>query len=171
MWFYIFGHVEFEDKQVLDLGCGYGDLLSLSLDAGALYVMGVDMDFAMASYAEAKLYENGYTTDDYSIVVDDIDRIVEYDDTKYMGYDIIICTSVLPYLKNPDASLKWMRENSEIAIIECQYADDGPGPEGIRNDKEMSSVLGDAGWKNVNKIGTTDVVIRPSARTIWKCYD
>lgn len=171
MWFYMNGHVDFADKQVLDLGCGYGDFVSLCLDADALYVTGVERDYIIASYASTRLAEEGHSAGDYQIIVDDIDRIVKDRDLLYSGYDIIVCTSVLPYLDDPEAALMWIRGNSSIAIIECQYAGDGPGPEGIANDKEMMHVLYRSGWRNVQKIGYTDVVIRPAKRSIWKCYD
>lgn len=171
MWFYIFGHVTFDDKQVLDLGCGYGDFMTLSLEAGADFVLGVERDMGNAALADGNIQAAGYDVDRYGIVIDDIDRIVENNDTVFVGYDIIICTSVLPYLVNPEEALRWMRDSGDITIIECQYSNDGPGLENIHNDKEMRAYLKRAGWKNVNRIGSTDVKIRPASRTIWKCYD
>jgi len=170
MWQYISENVEFQDMTVLDLGCGYGDLMRYALDAEALLVVGVEHDYVTAAYADSMLHEHGLGTDNYSVMVDDIDRLVRRNDPAFHGFDIVICNSVLPYLEWSDNALEWICKNSHIAIIECQYADDGPGPKFIKNDKDMERVLREAGWKNVEKIGWTDVMIRPAKRTIWKCY-
>jgi hypothetical protein len=170
MWVYISESVDFEDMSVLDLGSGYGDLMRYALDAGAVFVAGVEHDYVTAAYADSMLQTHSISTDNYAVVVDDIDRIVRGNDKEYTGYDIIICNSVLPYLESPADALEWIQKNSNVAIIECQYNGDGPGPEGIRNDEDMYEVLQTAGWQHVKKIGWTDVMIRPAKRSIWKCY-
>lgn len=170
MWQYINENVEFQDMTVLDLGSGYGDLMRYALDAGAIFVVGVEHDYVTAAYADSMLHTHGVSTDNYAVMVEDIDRLVRTNDPSFHGFDIVICNSVLPYLDQPNAVLKWMQKNSNVAIIECQYNGDGPGPEGISNDEDMESVLKYAGWKHAKKIGWTDVMIRPAKRSIWKCY-
>lgn len=170
MWQYIGENVEFQDMTVLDLGSGYGDLMRYALDADAIFVVGVEHDYVTAAYADSMLNTHGASLDNYAVIVEDIDRIVRRNDSAFKGFDIIICNSVLPYLDKPDDALEWIRDNSDVAVIECQYNNDGPGPEGIENDEDMETVLGHAGWKHIEKIGWTDVMIRPAKRSIWKCY-
>jgi len=170
MWGYINESVDFEDMTVLDLGAGYGDLMRYALDADAVFVVGVEHDYVTAAYADSMLHTHGMSTDNYAVIVEDIDRLVRKGDPTFRGFDIVICNSVLPYLEQPREALEWICKNSHIAIIECQYDGDGPGPEGISSDEDMESVLRLAGWKHVEKIGWTDVMIRPAKRSIWKCY-
>jgi 2-polyprenyl-3-methyl-5-hydroxy-6-metoxy-1,4-benzoquinol methylase len=157
MWEIISAHVDFEDMQVLDLGCGYGDFVWRAANEGA-YVTAVEKDIVIADIAYEQVSKILWPTE-YAIIVDDIDRIVDEDDSLYKGYDIIMCTSVLPYLSNVDLTLHWIRNNCDVAIIECQYSGDGPG-------------LESAGFGSIEAIGRTDVKIRPAYRTIWRCaYD
>lgn len=171
IWQCIHDNVDFQDMTVLDLGSGYGDLMRYAImDADALLVVGIEHDYVTAAYADSMLHTHGISTDRYAVVVDDIDRLVRRNDPDFSGFDITICNSVLPYLDKPNDVLEWMRKTSSTSIVECQYNGDGPGPEGIENDEDMESVLRLAGWKHVEKIGWTDVMIRPAKRSIWKCY-
>ena len=171
MWSYISSSVDFEDKQVLDLGCGSGDFLTRALHSGASYVLGVERDYVVSSWADARLQSDGWSLDKYAIGVDDIDSIVMKDDKGYKGFDIIMCFSVLPYLDSPGNAMFWIKNNCDIALIECQYHGDGPGPEFIKNDSDMKSRILGIGWGKAEKIGWTDVKIRPAKRSIWKCYE
>jgi len=171
MWSYIDSSIDFRDKRVLDLGCGPGDFLTRSLLSGASFVMGVETDYVIASWADARMLSDGWALDRYAISVNDIDSIVLEDDKDYKGFDIIICFSVLPYLDGPGNAMLWVKDNCDVAVIECQYHGDGPGPEYIKNDDDMSSRLKGLGWGKVDKIGWTDVRIRPAKRSIWKCYE
>lgn len=170
MWRQIVAAVDFRGKSVMDLGCGHGDFSVLALESGAVYVTAVDKDFIAAHNALDAIREAGYNNSDRAmVVVDNIDRIVHIDEGRYDKHDIIMCFSVLPYLDSIGATLKWIYDNSDTALIECQYFDDGPGPEDIVDDGDMEFLLHNTGWEDVEKIGETDVVIRPAFRSIWKC--
>lgn len=171
MWAYISAAVDFKDKRVLDMGCGPGDFLTRSLFSGASSVVGIEKDYVIASWSDLRLKSDGWSTDSYAINVDDIDRIVRDNDPAYRGFDIIICFSVLPYLDGLGNAMFWIKDNCDVALIECQYSGDGPGPSYIKNDDDMRSRLMGLGWGKVEKIGWTDVRIRPAKRSIWKCYE
>ena len=83
-------------------------------------------------------------------------------------WDIIVCLSVLPYIKLPIDLLNKISIHSREAIIECQYVGDGPGFDDVHNDNDMKSVLGQI-WANVTSIGETEVKIRDKWRTVWHC--
>lgn len=172
MWSLIKNRVDFNGKSVLDLGCGYGDFMIFSLMHKAEFVTGVDKDILVANDAAIRLTERGYTMGrDFMISSDDIDDIIASDDAGYTGNDIIICFSCLPYLRDINATLRWMRDNSDIALIECQYSGDGPGLDYIHNDPEMRELLESVGWDQIVKFGETHAMIRDNFRTIWGCAD
>jgi hypothetical protein len=82
--------------------------------------------------------------------------------------DTAICTSVLPYLKDPSGFLAKLAHRYENAIIECQYDGDGPGFGHIKSDEDMASYLLD--YFSVSKaIGKTRIEDRNRDRTIWLC--
>jgi hypothetical protein len=85
------------------------------------------------------------------------------------AYDIIICFSVLPYLSDPTATLHWIRNHSNQALIECQYSGDGPGFDWLKDDYDMQRWLEQAGFETIEPIGKTLVKDRDKYRTIWLC--
>ena len=159
--------VGFVGADVVDLGCGYGDLIQHSIWAGAQFVMGVDSDpnaiNVSSKKAEGILGKQG-------IVMFELIPIEEFIKTSQSYYDIGFCTSVLPYVENPSAVLGWMKEYVGISIIECQYAGDGPGFEGVRDDRDMGLWL-EGFWEFAHKIGETDTEIRAASRSIWICFN
>lgn len=156
-WEIIFQQIDFQGKTVLDLGCGKGDILSFASEAGA-HVIGIDNDKVNIEYIR-----NTYPKT--SIIEGDIDCL-----TQVGQMDIIICFSVLPYLAYPKRALHWINFNSEVALIECQYAGDGPGLHFLTNNDDMKEWLLVAGqFKKVEVIGHTVVEGRDKRRYIWMC--
>ncbi len=154
-WEIISRHVDFQGKKVLDLGCGGGDILCRAFEAGAI-VAGVDQDktnFKKDVHPEIMRLE------------DDIETL-----GIYPHVDIIICFSVLPYLKRPDQMLNLLNFRSDFALIECQYAGDGPGFPFLLGNDEMQSWLLEVGqFEKVRTIGHTLVEGRDKKRFIWMC--
>jgi len=142
-------HYDFRGKSILDLGCGYADVLSMIKDARL--TCGVDQEIYNQSF---------------KIIKDDLNSLSG--PIMLSFWDVIICFSVLPYLSNPDDTLRWIWDNSKVAFIECQYSGDGPGFDHIRDDHDMENWLKKT-WERVEPIGKTLVVDREMYRTIWRC--
>lgn len=157
-WEIISRHVDFKDKTVLDLGCGKGDILFRAFDAGAT-VLGLDNDISTIEYIDSVRPE-------IDVIAGDIDFLNPSDCQR----DIIICFSVLPYLKDVDYGLKWINSYSVVSLIECQYAGDGPGLHFLRGNDDMERWLLEVGkFKKVQLIGHTLVEGRNKNRFIWMC--
>ena len=159
-WNIISKHVDFKDKTVLDLGAGYGDLLFKFSEARKIYAVDKDTFPLHKRIAESDLRIKIYGGN-----IDDMCK----ENPPFGNVDIIICFSVLPYLSHPFTVLEWIKEHSQIALIECQYFTDGPGSELIKNDNDMRALLSSVGWQSIEAIGKTLVEGRNKYRTIWRC--
>ena len=166
MWEFMVKNVDFVEKSVLDAGCGYADLMWRAYKAGAKIVFGFDIDKHVVYWAGDRLDSYGFSNAPIYVLRGDINRWSE----KWPGkHDVVICTSVLPYLEEPAYIIECMLRDSETAIIECQYSGDGPGFERIKDDKDMAQWIMECGANNVEIIGKTQIRDRSAERTIWKC--
>lgn len=170
IWEIVTSRVDFRGKTVVDIGCGPGDFVRLALKSGAKHVTGIDMDYAILLDAGGALKAERWKPDkDYTLLCEDINELVADDTWQEWQADIALCFSCLPYLKYYGRSLGWIGKMArDLALIESQYHMDGPGPTFLKNDSDMGWLLSNH-WKEVEKIGSTDVVIRPAARSIWMC--
>lgn len=157
-WRIVSGAIDFQDKTVLDLGCGRGDILAFAAEAGA-HVTGIDSDKTNIEYIH-----NTYPA------IEAIEETVNFLEAAPKT-DIIICFSVLPYLVEPlFFVLQWINHHSEVAFIECQYSGDGPGFEFLTDNDVMEKwLLVAAEFKKVEAIGHTVVEGRNTKRVIWMC--
>lgn len=158
-WEIIRQHIDFKGKSVIDLGCGNAEILIECAKNGA-QCTGVEKNPDIIK----KL--SSYILPDVTIHNADLKR---WEKVVTNQFDIAICFSVLPYLDNPSDLLKWMQAHSEISLIECQYAGDGPGLDYIENDTDMENWLRLVGWQSVENIGKTEIRGRNKYRTIWMC--
>lgn len=166
MWEHISENVEVIDKTILDAGCGRGDIVMRAWCDGARAVYGIDN--SKIDLNEARLRSWALVKEGAHIYF--MNKDIESWSERWPGHhDIIICTSVLPYLVNPDKVLQNIYRDSDVAIIECQYAGDGPGFKNIADDKQMVNWLSDFGWAKIDKIGYTVVESRDMQRSIWRC--
>lgn len=145
-WEIIRKHIDVAGKIVIDLGCGYGDIMTFMAIAGAI-TEGVDVHAHLPNVAELD--------------------ICEFVKISGAHYDIGVCFSVIPYLGHCIADvLLWMRDYCDVSLIEIQYEGDGPGV--VRDDVAMREVLLKL-WPTAWPIGKTLVDGRNTYRTIWMC--
>lgn len=159
-WELITNHINFAGKYVLDLGCGYGDLVAECWIAGAERAVGLDSDPNVVRIARDHLMGR-YLPFGWVQQAD----ITKIDEWGKIGWDIIVCFSVLPYIEDKDSLLEWIKSHCETALFEIQTKGDGPGTLTLREIKQMLEQR----WHTVESIGATYVTYREKARHIWIC--
>ena len=108
-------------KVLLDHGCGTGELIwkMLVSNSGLVQVVGYDPSEEMLQQARHKLH----------LLPDDLQQKVElqHDDQYSTKFDLIVSTSVLHYLPQPEMTLKRWRSllRPEGAIILLDYSKNG----------------------------------------------
>lgn len=168
MWKILTRHIDFEGKTLLDVGCGYGDLIIAAYEQGAT-VYGMDRSDSVISYLLGN-NSNRIKTGKFTVIQHDINLFLSVTNEEDDKFDILTCFSVLPYLQSPKQILRNFSEVAKVVIIECQYYGDGPGLSWIRDDTDMSMLLQDI-WPNVRKIGQTFIENRNRYRGIWICNE
>ncbi len=161
MWRSISQNVDFRNKNVVDLGCGHGDMLWRVYIAGASMVTGLDEEPLKA------IHHDGINLYFHQGDIEDIIRNPKKD-LNILNNDIAICFSVLPYLDDIPATIQWMSENFDLCLIEAQY-DPEPFNVGVVSDVGMAQLLLNNGFSDVEPIGKSYVDYRDVWRTIWKC--
>lgn len=159
--------IDFQDKRIIDLGCGHGDLVWRIHKAGARTVWGVDKELVMP---EGPALSTKTIEEEFPVIFSqlDIDEQVEKDWTFLPKFSIATCMSVLPYLNNIRRTLSWMASTFNTSIIECQYSGDGPGLIYLKDDHDMKTLLR-TNWEKVEILGYSLVKERNKHRTIWLC--
>lgn len=153
-WAVLKDALDWNDKWVLDAGCGHGDLLLYAKQAGA-HVFGIEANPDIA-----------LSTRDRGVPVICLD-LNEYMECS-IGldhYDAAICFSVLPYV-DVGRTLHNLSEIADMAFIEAQLVGDGPGC--FTDEDELQDRLLEY-WPKVTRIGETRVEIRDAVRAVWKC--
>lgn len=161
MWSAIEKTIDFTDKQVIDLGCGHGDLIWRVYEAGALYVLGVDRDYRIVEEANERCEHHEVPQ---TVILANIERVFRY---RY-NFDVTFCLSVLPYLsmKYPEA-IGCIHRLAPVGFFEIQYIGDGPGKE-LRDDRDAIELL-KREYNKVEKIGHTICKKERLSRSIWRC--
>lgn len=159
-WEIIKNNVDFTNKKVIDLGCGYGDILYKCYQKNADCI-GIEYDKNVFNHLTDRMLNLPILLKKFNL--DDI-----HNKLSTTLFDVGICFSVLPYIDNPDDVLEWMQLHCDVSLIECQYDKDGPGISSIKNDNDMECWLLKF-WESVKKIGETKVNGRNISRSIWKC--
>lgn len=163
-WDIINKHINFIGKRVIDLGCGYGDILFRCWEwAANCTAIDDSLDHQMEKRLRDFAQNEGFTF--YNTDIEDL--LLTWQPEKF---DVAICFSVLPYILDTDAVLKWMSQYAQVSLIECQYYGDGPGFEWLQNDDEMRLWLQDF-WSSTEIIGKTLVKERHKYRMIWMCQN
>lgn len=156
--------VDFMGKTVIDLGCGFGDMLPRVWKAGADEVIGVDQNKETLMVIADKLIKAGFRRGQSNIIL--LNEFLE--EYELPPADIAMCFSVLPYLTEPGLFVEKLALYP-LCLIECQYWGDGPGPAYIKNDLDMADFLLENGFAKATNIGGTKVRPRNTYRTIWRC--
>jgi SAM-dependent methyltransferase len=167
IWDTIKVSTSFQEKQVVDLGCGHGDFVWRAYQEGAIYVLGIDHDSEALQDAIARSEAHGTPITFGHARIEDF--LVEKTSNSFTYYDIALCFSVLPYLSiQYDVAVKLISNLSPISFYEIQYIGDGPGKE-LRDDRDAQELFRQH-YDQVDKIGWTQA--KPNhTRTIWRCQD
>lgn len=162
MWRIISQRVDFRQKNVIDLGCGHGEMLWRSYVAGAKLTIGTE-------------HPDGFWDRELPFIDGaihfspiELNNIVSGETTLRINFDIAICFSVLPYLDKPLEFIQWMAETFPICLIEAQYEPE-PYNIGVSNDDEMFRLLRDNGFEIAIPLGKTYIEIRDTWRSIFYC--
>jgi len=155
MWGFITAHVDFKNRTVADFGCGYGDFVWRAIDAGTNRVMAIDKEQKFDIHIP------------YDLQIEFVHGDIEHIEVRNI-FDIGLCFSVLPYLRNPRKFLRFMHANVVMSLIEAQYEPE-PYNIGVDNDTDMMSMLHECGFEFVMPIGKTFIEYRNTYRTIWMC--
>jgi len=153
----------FGGLRVLDIGAGYGDL-AICMANMAAQVVAVEKNKAVAKSLRERISKRGFN-ERIKVLQQDVES---FEFIWPEPIDVIVCTSVLPYLTAPNRIMSTMSIAADVAFIECQYAGDGPGFPHIEDDEDMINWL-ERYWPTVIKVGETAVDIRPASRSIWLC--
>jgi SAM-dependent methyltransferase len=167
------GRYNFQDKTVVDFGCGYGDMMKYALRKSARYVLGVDKKQSNVNTATRKCKVFGNKSAFYCADFENEGVFDNILDIASRGVDrridVAFCFSVLPYLDDPVRFVYRLQESFETVFVECQYIGDGPG--NIADDNfGMNLWLVEREFDIVDNIGETSIEGRDKYRTIWQCY-
>lgn len=170
MWNHISKSVNFRGKTVIDLGCGYGDMLCYAAKAGAKSVIGIEKNLHIAEHARVKA---NVAREYRNVTVMNADA-VDYVESMSEKYDIGMCFSVIPYidmrqLKNFIAKII---EQCDKSLFEIQYYGDGPGLSIHKCDEDVNEMFSELheymnSKYNIDIIGKTFVPGRNRWRKIW----
>lgn len=156
--------IDWRGKDVLDIGCGAGDMLLYVAQAGATTVIGIDKSKEVIDGIALR------TVGRFPQI-----HLICRDIEGYFGelmptFDVILCLSVIPYLSRGIYDvLGWIANHSQQSIIECQYFGDGPGPVFIEDDDDMQHVFRASSIEKATKLGFTVVEGRDKERSLWLC--
>lgn len=158
-WAVLSKQLDWQSKRVIDLGCGYADLLFMAAQAGAT---GTGIDHNVEIIQRNK--QHAPPTLIFATLA--INAWIALDTNQY---DVGFFFSVQPYLVlQPLAALYWLREHCAVTFVEIQTLGDGPGY--LSDDAAIKKhLLSFVGWNSVLPIGSTLVKEQRFTRTIWKC--
>lgn len=159
-------NVTIEGASIIDFGCGYADIIRHALLDGAEFVVGVEKDQNIISEV-IRRFPRAAIDPNIVIVRDDAESYIM---ANKKIFDIGMCFSVLPYLKDPYRFLYNLKNKCKVALIECQYQGDAPDLPLFwpKDDNDMEEWLSEH-WDDVQPIGHTMVEYRGTKRTIWLC--
>lgn len=145
-----------KDFTFFDLGYGYGDII-IRLHKLGYEVSGVEKDDDL--YQRMKGFGIKTYHDDIENFIHNFDPIDKF--------DLIICTSVIPYLRYQDKIIEWIAHNSHLSVFEIQSEGDGPGT--LESQIIVEDYLMDCHFDSVTQIGVTLVKENLFERRLFLC--
>ncbi len=156
----------------LDLGCFQGDFTALAASEG-MVATGVDRGGFRTGENSIEIARNLWESFPFGratfIEGDILDVAYRYD-----AADVVVMFSTWSYIVQEyghDRAFDLLRgviANAGVFFFENQLAGDGPGPEFLRTDADIQSMLHRLGARHVMEIGTFPVTGRPASRTVWR---
>ncbi len=155
-------------KSFLDLGCFQGDFVALAAAEGMI-ATGVDAGGFRSGENSIEIGQKLWADFPFGEI-----RLRRMSIYKWSGYDVVMLFSTWPYIVKDfgwDRACGLLRaiiNDNEVLFFETQLYGDGPGPEQLRNDADVKSMLLRLGASGVKELGTFPVTNRPASRTIWE---
>ncbi len=160
-------------KSFLDLGCFQGDFVALAAAEGMM-AEGIDGGNFRTGENSIEIGLKVWANFPFGKIALYVDQIVRPSPSQWYDWDVVMMFSTWPYIVNNygwDRAcqvLKAIIANNDVLFFETQLWGDGPGPEQLRNDADVKSMLLRLGASGVKELGTFPVTNRPASRTIWE---
>jgi SAM-dependent methyltransferase len=90
-----------EGKRVLDVGCGFGGLLIVMKEAGAVHLAGVETDTNRVHWAGVRMRKLGYQAD-----LRELDICREQTVAALGSYDVIFAQDVIEHVADPSVTIR-----------------------------------------------------------------
>lgn len=104
---------DFQSKNVLDLGCGYGWHCKYAVENGAAFVLGTDISYKMLEAAKQK--NNDQRIQYQCIAMEDLEF-------KSESFDIILSSLAFHYVKDFKTLVKnialWLKKDGELVFLQ-----------------------------------------------------
>ncbi len=158
-------------KSFLDLGCFQGDFVALAAAEG-MVAWGLDRGGFRSGEDSIEIGRKVWT--DFPFGEARLDRADITGPRRWAGFDVVMMFSTWPYIvkdygwDRACGLLRGIINDNEVLFFETQLYGDGPGPEQLRNDADVKSMLLRLGASGVKELGIFPVTNRPASRTIWE---
>ncbi len=161
-------------KTFLDLGCFQGDFVALAAAEG-MDALGIDQGGFRSGENSIEIGRSTWNEFPFGHVGLSNGNIVDYVESGLArSWDVVVMFSTWPYIvkdfthQTAMSLLHRIIASNEVLFFETQLAGDGPGPEFLRNDSDVKSMLHGLGATQVGERGTFPVTGRPASRTVWE---
>lgn len=160
-------------KSFLDLGCFQGDFVALAAAEGMI-ATGVDQGGFRPGENSIEIGRKLWAEFPFGGINLVNLNVATQSPNQWADWDVVMMFSTWPYIvqdfgwERACDVLKWIIANNGVLFFETQLHGDGPGPELLRNDADVVSMLHRLGASGVKELGTFPVTGRPASRTVWE---
>lgn len=158
-------------KSFLDLGSFQGDFVALAAAEG-MVATGVDQGRFRTGEDSIVIGQKLWADFPFGTIYLQHDNIISV--PVWSEWDVVMMFSTWPYIVNDYGwnracdVLKAIIERNEVLFFETQLYGDGPGPEELKTDDDVTALLFNEGATSVKNLGMFPVTNRPASRTIWE---